>query len=58
MNTYPVDLNTKLVTIYYNEGKSNLFRVWVDVTLSVLKVRLDQINCWLNHRDTRMVDNV
>jgi hypothetical protein len=25
MNTYPVDLNTKLVTFYYNEGRRSMF---------------------------------
>ncbi|AES61565.1 hypothetical protein MTR_1g086160 [Medicago truncatula] len=58
LNAYPVDLNTKLTTINYNEGKLNLFRVQVDVTLSLLKDQLDQINHRLNHKDIRRVDNV
>jgi hypothetical protein len=58
MNTYQVDLNTKLTSIYYNGGKPNLFRVWVDVTLSELKDQLDQINHRLNNMNTRRMDNV
>jgi hypothetical protein len=58
MNTYPVDLNTKLAVIYYNAGKSNMFKVWVDVMLLDLKDKLNQINRRLNHKDTRRMDNV
>ena len=53
MNTYLVDLNTKLVAIYYNVGKPNLFRVQVNVTMLDLKDQLDQINRELNQRDIR-----
>ncbi|AES98255.1 hypothetical protein MTR_5g066290 [Medicago truncatula] len=53
------DPNTKLATIYYNEGKPpHLFRIRNDVTLSVLKDQLDQINRQLNYRDTRMAVGV
>jgi hypothetical protein len=56
LNTYPVDVNTKLAAFYYNAGKPNLFRVRVDVTLFDLKDQLDQINYELNHNDIRRVD--
>ncbi|AES69672.2 hypothetical protein MTR_3g033050 [Medicago truncatula] len=53
------DPNTKLVAVYYNEGKStNLFRIPTDVTLFGLKSQLNQINLELNYRDTRWVDGV
>jgi len=58
MNSYLVDLNTKLTPLYYKGGKPNLFRVRVDDTLSDLKDQLDQIYRRLNLRDTRTVDNV
>jgi len=58
MYIYPVDRNTKLAAVFYNGGKPNLFRVWVDVMLVDLKDHLDQINRRLNHRDTRRVDGV
>jgi len=32
--------------------------VLVDVILSELKDRLDQLNCWLNNKDTKRMDNV
>lgn len=57
MSTYPADQNTKFVSINYNVG-TNLFRVWVDVTMSGLKDHLDQINRWLNDIDKRSVNNV
>jgi len=53
MDTYPINVNTKLVAVYYNTGKPNQFRVDVDVTLSNLKEQLDQINSRINHKDTR-----
>ncbi|KEH34624.1 hypothetical protein MtrunA17_Chr3g0110961 [Medicago truncatula] len=40
------------------QGKPNLFRVWIDVTLEDLKDQLDQINKRLNHRDTRRMEDV
>ncbi|KEH42513.1 hypothetical protein MTR_1g069840 [Medicago truncatula] len=50
------DPNTKLAAVYYTGGKQpHLFRIHNDVTLSRLKDQLDQINCQLNHRDTRRV---
>jgi len=58
MNTYPVDVNTKLVVVYYNEEKPNIFKIYVDVTLYGLKDHQDQINGRLIHKDTRRVDNV
>ena len=57
MNIYLVDLNIKLVAAYYSEEKHNLFRVQVDVTLTCLKDKLDQIQCPLNHKDTMRMDN-
>jgi len=59
MKIYVIDPNTKLVAVYYNKGKTpHLFRIRIDVTLFGLKDQLDQINCQLNHRDTRRVDGV
>ena len=53
------DPNTKLDGVYYNGGTPpHLFRIHNDVTLSGLKDELDQINCQLNHRDTRRVVSV
>jgi len=53
------DPNTKLAAIYYNGGTSpHMFKIHNDVTLSWLKDELDQINCQLNHRDTRRVVGV
>jgi len=53
------DPNTKLAAVYYNGGTPpHLFRIHNDVTLSGLKDELDQINCQLNHRDTRRVVGV
>lgn len=43
MNTYSIDMNTKLPAVYYNREKPNLLRVYVDVTLYGLKDQLDQI---------------
>lgn len=58
MNTYPVDVNTKLAVVYYNGRKPNLFSVYVDVRLSSLKDQLDQIKDCLYHKDTWKVDSV
>lgn len=58
MNTYPVDVNTRLAVVYYNGWKPNLFRVYVDVTLFSLKDQLDKIKDCLYHKDTWRVDNV
>lgn len=58
IDTSIIDLNTKLVLVYYNKGKSNLLRVRNDVTLFGLKDQLDKINRRLNNKDTRRVDNV
>lgn len=43
MNTCSVDMNTKLPAVYHNEGKPNLFRVHIDVTLSLFKGLLDKL---------------
>jgi hypothetical protein len=54
-----IDPNTMLFVVYYNWGKPpHMLRVCTDVTLSGLKDQLDQINCQLNHKDTRSVDGV
>jgi len=53
------DPNTKLATVYYNDGKPpHLFRIRNDVTLSGLKDQLDQIKCQLNNKDARRVVGV
>lgn len=44
--------------IYYNRGKSNMFRVYVGVTLAALKCQLEQINDRLNHKYLRRMDSV
>jgi len=33
MNTCPIELNSTLIIVYYNKGKSNMFRINVDVTM-------------------------
>ncbi|MCI46120.1 hypothetical protein A2U01_0067360, partial [Trifolium medium] len=53
MDIYPVERNTHLVAVYYNKGKTNLFRINVDVTLCDLNHQLDQLNGRLNCRDAR-----
>ena len=59
MEFHGFDPNTKLAAVYYNGGKPpHLFMIRNDVTLSGLKDQLDQINCQLNHRDTRRVVGV
>ena len=58
MNTYPVYVNTKLVLVYYNEEKPNIFKIYVDVILYGLKDHQDQMNGRLIHKDTKRVDNV
>lgn len=52
MNPSVIDLNTKLVVVYYNRGNPKFFMVQVDVTLSGFKDQLGQ----LNHKNTRRVD--
>lgn len=57
-NTYPVELNSNLYVFYY-KGKSDLFRIDVDVMLSDLNThQLNQINGPPDHDDTRRVENV
>jgi len=51
MNTYPVDMNTKLAVVYTK-------LVWADVTMFGLKDQLGQINRRLNHKDKRRVNVV
>jgi len=47
-----------LALVYLNDGKPNLFRVRVDVTLVYLKDQLDGINQRINHKDTMKVNGV
>ncbi|XP_045791830.1 60S ribosomal protein L5-like [Trifolium pratense] len=58
MNIYQVRKNTHLVAVYYNNGKLNLFRIHVDVTLADLKHQLSQLNGCLNCSDARRVADV
>jgi len=58
MNTYPVDMNTNLATLYYNRGTHHLFIARVDVTLCDLKDQVDQISVCLNHIHPWSVDLV
>jgi len=56
---YRVDMNTMSTEVFFNSGKLNkLFKVQVDVTLKNLKDQLDEIIQWLNHGDTRRVEDV
>ncbi|MCH95231.1 hypothetical protein A2U01_0016206 [Trifolium medium] len=45
--------NTHLTAVFYNNRKSNLFRIHVDVKLAYMKHQLDQLNGRLNCRDAR-----
>jgi hypothetical protein len=55
MDTSIIDLNTKLIAVYYNKGKPpHMFKVWNDFMLFRLKDQLNQIN----HKDTSRVDDV
>jgi len=58
MDTSVIDLDTKLVVVYYNGGKPNLLCARNDATLFGLNGQLDQINSWHNHKDTRSVDGI
>ncbi|MCI41585.1 hypothetical protein A2U01_0062818, partial [Trifolium medium] len=58
MDIYPVERNTHLVAVYYNNEKPNLFRINVNVTLCDLKHQLDQHNGHLNCRDASRVADV
>jgi len=55
LNTYQVQLNTKLGAMSYNMGKSNMFRVRANVMMFGMKDQMDQISGRLNRRDTRRV---
>jgi len=46
-------MNTKLTVVYYNCGKPNMIRVFIDATMSDLKDQLNQINVRLNYGDTK-----
>jgi hypothetical protein len=50
--------NTHIVAVYYNRGKTNLFRIHVDVTLADLKHQLTQLNGRPNFRDDRRVTDM
>jgi hypothetical protein len=50
--------NTHLVAVYYNKGKSNLFRIHINVTLIGLKYLLSQLNVRLHFHDDKRVTNV
>ncbi|MCH80629.1 hypothetical protein A2U01_0001399, partial [Trifolium medium] len=58
MDIYKVRKNTHLVAVCYNNGKPNLFRIHVDVTMADLKHQMDQLNDRLNCRDARRVVSV
>jgi len=49
ITTYQVNVSIKLVVVYYNGEKPNLFRLHNDVTLYGLNDQLDQINGELKH---------
>ena len=57
MDTTVIDMNIKLAAMYYNVGKSRMFKVWNNVTLFGSNDQMDQINCRLNHIDIRRVDD-
>jgi hypothetical protein len=59
MNMYRIDVNIELGAVYYKEGKPNMFRVYIEVTLSGLKDQLEQINGRLrNNNDVRVMFSV
>ncbi|PNY11939.1 hypothetical protein L195_g008559 [Trifolium pratense] len=58
MVTYQVRKNNHLAAVYYNNGKPNLFRINVDVTLADMKHQLDQLNDCLKCCDARKVAGV
>ncbi|MCI14784.1 hypothetical protein A2U01_0035916 [Trifolium medium] len=58
MDIFSFQKNTHLAAVYYNNKKSNLFRIKVDVTLVDLKHQLDQLNGRLKCRDARRVVNI
>jgi len=43
MNIFVVEMNFNLAAIYYNNGKPNLFRINVDVTLFNFKINLTKL---------------
>jgi len=51
-------MSSNLIAVYYNNGKLNLFRISLDVTLSDLNDQLDKINVCLNHDERRRMVNV
>jgi hypothetical protein len=51
-------LNKHPAAVYYNTGKPNLFRIYIDVTLGDLKHKLTQLNCRLHSRDERRVTDI
>jgi hypothetical protein len=44
--------------MYYNGGKTNLFRIYANATLGDLKHKLTQLNGRVHHRDQRRVTDV
>jgi hypothetical protein len=50
--------STRLAAIYYNGGKSNIFRVHVDATLADLKHQLTQLNSRLHFCNERRVTDL
>lgn len=59
MHTYLVDLNMKLAAIYYKVENPICSRsVFIDVTLSGFTDQPDEMNNFLNHKNTRRLDNV
>ncbi|KAK2374355.1 hypothetical protein QL285_075325 [Trifolium repens] len=51
--------DTHLAAVYFNDGKSNMFRIFVDATLVDLKQQLNEINrCCNNPNDDITVTSV
>jgi histidinol phosphatase-like enzyme len=51
--------DTHLAAVYFNGGKPNMFRIFVDATLVDLKQQLDEINhCCNDPNDDRTVTSV
>jgi hypothetical protein len=58
MEILVIQKNTHLVAVYYNNKKTSLFMIHVDVTLADLKHQLSQLNGCLNCQNVRTVVDV
>jgi len=56
MDTSVINLDMKLVVVYYDGGKNQFVQVWNIVRMYGFKDELDQINGRLNHKDMMVND--